>query len=220
MASYRNDMTAFRHTLEADPDNWRALAHVGEARCATGMPWQLMGNPEGIAELDAGIDMLRHSYAVKASDATSVKLAYALMCRGRVDDWNEILDVCAKFDPAQDLSGRALEALGTAELVKRRWRDADRHLRLSISAKDQDRPQLYSRYDAYLKLAYIQHQLACERYRAGQHDESVEKLFKEAERLFSWVRDHSVRIGRPDLARRASAFLSMIELAPHGILSW
>ena len=219
VASYRTDLTAFTHTLEADPDNWRALAHIGQARCATGVQWQFMGKPQGIGELDAGIDMLRRSHAVKGSDATSVKLVYALMCRGRADDWDEILAVCATFDPAADVSGRALEALGTAELKKRRWTDADRHLRLSISAKDQDRPRYYSRYDAYLKLAYVQHHLACERRRRGEYHDS-DRLFEEAERLFTWVRDHSERIGRPDLARRAQGFLSMIELAPHGILPW
>ena len=118
VASYRTDMTAFTRTLAVDPNNWRALAHVGEAKCAAG-------------ELDDGIDMLRKSRAVLARNATDGKLAYALMRRGRADDWGEITNVCAAVasDPSRDVRGQALEALGTAELVGRDWHSAALHLR-------------------------------------------------------------------------------------------
>ena len=190
VASYRNDMTAFRHTIEADPDNWRALAHVGEAECAEG-------------NLDDGIDKLRRSREVLPRDATDAKLAYALMSRGRAEDWDEILDVCASLasdaDPARrDPRGQALEALGAAELKKRRWTDAINHLVLSIRAPARH----YSPSDAILKLAYALHN-------GGRRDEALE--------MFKWIKDHS---GRADLARRAQEALFAVELSPRGLLFW
>ena len=186
-ASYRTDMTAFTHTLAADPGNWRALAHVGEATCAAG-------------DLDAGIDMLRRSRATLPHDATDGKLAYALMRRGRAEDWDEITNVCAAVahDPARDTRGQALEALGTAELVARRWPEAARHLVLSIRAPARH----YSPADAILKLAYAQHN-------GGRP--------ADARKLFEWVRDHS---GREDLASRARQVLSVLEVAPGSLLFW
>ena len=190
VASYRNDMTAFRHALEADPDNWRALAHVGEAECAEG-------------NLDDGIDKLRRSREVLPRDATDAKLAYALMSRGRAEDWDEILNVCASLasDSAPvrlDPRGQALEALGTAELKKRRWADAINHLVLSIRAPSRH----YSPADAILKLAYALHN-------GGRGSEALE--------MFNWIKDRS---GRADLARRAREALSALELSPRGMLFW
>ena len=190
VASYRDDMTAFRHTIEADPDNWRALAHVGEAECAEG-------------NLDDGIGKLRRSREVLPRDATDAKLAYALMSRGRAEDWDEIPDVCASLasdaDPARrDPRGQALEALGTAELKKRRWADAIDHLVLSIRAPSRH----YSPADAILKLAYALHN-------GGRRDEALE--------MFKWVKDRS---GRADLARRAQEALFAVELSPRGMLFW
>ncbi len=190
VSSYRNDMTAFRHTLEADPANWRALAHVGEAECAEG-------------NLDDGIDKLRRSREVLPRDATDAKLAYALMSRGRAEDWNEILNVCASLasdsDPVRrDPRGQALEALGTAELKKRRWADAINHLVLSIRAPSRH----YSPADAILKLAYALHN-------AGRRAEAL--------KMFEWVRDHS---GRADLARRVKEVQLALELSPRGMLFW
>ena len=187
VASYRTDLTAFTRTLAVDPDNWRALAHVGEAKCAAGY-------------LDEGIDMLRKSRAVLVRDATDGKLAYALMRRGRADDWGEITNVCAAVasDPARDARGQALEALGTAELVGRDWHSAALHLLLSIRAPGRH----YSSADAILKLAFAQHN-------GGRR--------AEARKLFEWVRDSS---GREDLAKRAREVLSVLEYSPKGILFW
>ena len=187
VASYRTDMTAFAHTIEADPGNWRALAHVGEAQCAAG-------------NLDAGIDLLRRSRATLPRDATDGKLAYALMRRGRAEDWNEITNVCAAIarEPARDVRGQALEALGTAELKARRWSDAVRHLVLSMRAPGRH----YSAADVILKLAFAQHN-------GGQP--------AAARKLFEWVRDSS---GREDLASRARQVLSVLEVAPRSMLFW
>ncbi len=187
VASYRTDMTAFTRTLAVDPDNWRALAHVGETKCAAG-------------ELDEGIDMLRRSRAVLARDATDGKLAYALMRRGRAEDWGEITNVCAAVasDSSRDARGQALEALGTAELVVRDWHSAALHLLLSIQAPGRH----YSSADAILKLAFAQHN-------GGRR--------AEARKLFEWVRDSS---GREDLARRAREVLSVLEYSPRGMLFW
>ena len=199
VSSYRNDMTAFKRTLEADPDNWRALAHVGEGRCARYMNRRISGGSGG-DDLDAGIDMLRQSRAVSAHDATDGKLAYALMCRGRAEDWDEILDVCAAVaaDPSRDARGQALEALGTAELKKRRWTEAIQHLVLSVQAPARH----YSTSDAILKLAFALHN-------GGRRDEAL--------KLFEWVRDRS---GRVDLVRRAQEVLAALEYSPRGLLFW
>ena len=141
-ATYRDDLSAFTHTLACDPDHGRALAHVGEARCAAG-------------SLDEGIDMLRRSRKVRPNDATDGKLAYALMRRGQSSDWNEIRAVCAPYaaDPMRDVKGQALEALGTAELKARNWQKAAELLSRSILAP----ARFYSSADAKLKLAYAWH---------------------------------------------------------------
>ncbi len=141
-ATYRDDLSAFSRTLACDPDHGRALAHVGEARCAAGA-------------LDEGIELLRRSRAVRPRDATDGKLAYALMRRGRSADWDEIRAVCAPYaaDPSRDAKGQALEALGTAELKARDWPNAALHLSRSILAP----ARFYSSADAKLKLAYAWH---------------------------------------------------------------
>ncbi len=187
IASYRNDATAFERSIECDPGHGRALAHLGEARCAEG-------------RLDEGIDMLRRSREVRPRDATDAKLAYALMRRGRSGDWNEIREICALIakEPARDARGQAMEALGTAELVSRNWKDAVKYLVLSVRAPARH----YSAADAILKLAFAQHN-------SGQYD--------EARKLFEWIVSSS---GREDLARRARQVLSILEYAPHGLLFW
>ena len=141
-ATYRDDVSAFTRTLACDPNHGRALAHVGEARCAAG-------------SLDEGIDMLRRSREVRPNDATDGKLAYALMRRGQSSDWNEIRTVCAPYatNPLRDVKGQALEALGTAELKAREWNKAAEHLSRSILAP----ARFYSPNDAKLKLAYAWH---------------------------------------------------------------
>ena len=141
-SSYRDDLTAFSRALACDPGHGRAMAHVGEARCAAGA-------------LDEGIDLLRRSREVRPRDATDGKLAYALMRRGRSADWEEIRAVCAPYaaDPSRDVKGQALEALGTAELKARAWQDAAGHLARSITAPG----RFYSSADAKLKLAFAWH---------------------------------------------------------------
>ena len=187
VASYRTDMTAFTRTLSVDPDNWRALAHVGETACAEG-------------RLDEGIDMLRRSREVLPRDATDGKLAYALMRRGRAEDWGEITNVCAAVasDPARDVRGQALEALGTAELLRHDWHSAALHLLLSVRAPSRH----YSPADAILKLSFAEHN-------GGRHADAL--------KLLKWVRDNS---GREDLAKRAREVLSVLELSPRSMLFW
>ena len=154
-ATYREDLSAFTRTLACDPDHGRALAHVGEAKCAAN-------------SLDEGIEMLRRSRSLRPRDATDGKLAYALMRRGRSADWAEIREVCAPFaaDPARDRKGQALEALGTAELKSRNWSKAAEYLLRSILAPT----RFYSAADARLKLAYAWHN-------AGRHADA-RKLFE------------------------------------------
>ncbi len=141
-ATYHDDTAAFTRSLACDGDHGRALAHVGEARCAAG-------------KLDEGIELLRHSRRVRPRDNTDGKLAYALMRRGRSADWREIREVCAAFiaDPARDSKGQVLEALGTAELCARQWQKAADYLARSIMAP----ARFYSADDAKLKLGFAWH---------------------------------------------------------------
>ena len=201
VASYRTDMTAFTHTLEADPDNWRALAHVGEAKCIEGVMRHYVGNADVASDREVGIDMLRRSRKIMPHDTTDRKLAYALMNRGGKGDWDEIIDVCSAFsaDPSRDLSGMALEALGTAELMKRRWTDAAEHLRRSILAKEPYRPQYYSREDARLKYA-------C----AICFNTKVET--KEYEEAKDYIKRVCGQSTREDLRRRAKDLIDLINV--------
>ena len=186
VSTYRNDATAFERTLACDPDHGRALAHVGEAKCAAG-------------NFDEGIKLLRHSREVRPREATDGKLAYALMSRGRAEDWREIVEVCAPFvaNPARDLKGQALEALGTAELRTREWQKAAEHLSRSILAP----ARFYSADDAKLKLAYAWHN-------GGRRD--------DARKLLEAI----AKSTRADLAGRAERALEIIERSPTAILFW
>ena len=137
--SYRNDESVFRRALLFDPDNGRALAHVGQAECA-----QRNG-------IDRGIEHLRRSQAVRPRDDTSAQLAYALAMRGHSGDFGEIRRLCSKFacDHTLDRKGQALEALGITAMRQRRWNEAIGCLYDSIRAPN----RFYSNEDAMLKLA-------------------------------------------------------------------
>ena len=137
--SYRNDEAAFARTLAFDPDNGRALAHVGQAECARR------------GGIDRGIAHLRHSQEVRPRDDTAAQLAYALAMRGHSEDFDEIRRLCSKFacDHQLDKKGQALEALGMTALRQRRWNEAIGCLYDSIRAPQ----RFYSNEDAMLKLA-------------------------------------------------------------------
>jgi len=137
--SYRSDEAAFARTLEFDPDNGRALAHVGQAECARR------------GGIDRGIEHLRRSQAVRPRDDTAAQLAYALAMRGHSADFDEIRRLCGKFacDHQLDRKGQALEALGMTAMRQRRWDEAIACLYDSIRAPQ----RFYSNEDAMLKLA-------------------------------------------------------------------
>ena len=153
--SYRSDETAFARTLAFDPDNGRALAHVGQAECARR------------GGIDRGIEHLRRSQAVRPRDDTAAQLAYALAMRGHSTDFDEIRRLCGKFacDHQLDRKGQALEALGMTAMRQRRWNEAIGCLYDSIRAPQ----RFYSNEDAMLKLA------AC-LCNAGRQNEAVKWL--------------------------------------------
>ena len=196
--SYRSDEAAFARTLACDPDHGRALAHVGEARCAAAFDPARPGAARAAA-LDEGIAFLRRSRAVRPRAATDGKLAYALMKRGRAADWDEIRAVCAPFaaDPARDVKGQALEALGTAELRARAWSAAAAHLAASIRAPG----RFYSSDDARLKLAFALHN--------GGQRAVARKLFADL-----------AHASRADIAARAAEAGALLEQSPAALLFW
>ena len=153
--SYRSDETVFARTLAFDPDNGRALAHVGQAECA-----QRGG-------MDRGIEHLRRSQAVRPRDDTAAQLSYALAMRGHSADFAEIRRLCGKFacDHQLDKKGQALEALGMTAMRQRRWHEAISCLYDSIRAPQ----RFYSNADAMLKLA------AC-LCNAGRQEEAIKWL--------------------------------------------
>lgn len=185
-STYRNDTAVFERALACDPDHGRALAHVGEARCVAG-------------NFNEGIELLRHSRRVRPREATDGKLAYALMSRGRAEDWREIREVCAPFavDPSRDSKGQALEALGTAELLAHEWKSAAKHLSRSIIAP----ARFYSAADVKLKLAYAWHN-------GGRR--------ADARTLFEVIS----RSTRADLSARAKQALEITSHSPSAILFW
>ena len=153
--SYRDDESAFRRTLAFDPDNGRALSHVGQAECARR------------GGIDRGIGHLRRSQAVRPRDNTAAQLAYALAMRGHSGDFGEIRRLCSKFacDHTLDRKGQALEALGMTAMRQRKWNEAIVCLYDSIRAPN----RFYSNEDAMLKLA------AC-LCNAGRQDEAAKWL--------------------------------------------
>lgn len=156
--SYRSDETAFARTLAFDPDNGRALAHVGQAECARR------------GGIDRGIGHLRRSQAVRPRDDTAAQLAYALAMRGHSTDFDEIRRLCGKFacDHRLDKKGQALEALGMTALRQRRWNEAIGCLYDSIRAPQ----RFYSNEDAMLKLAAC----LCNAGRQGEAMKWLEQL--------------------------------------------
>ena len=138
VGSYRNDESVFTRTLRLDPDNGRALAHIGQAECVRG-------------EHDRGIELLRRSQAVRPRDDTAAKLAYALAMRGHSADFDEIHTLCRAFDRDHrlDKKGQALEALGMTYKRQRKYNEAISCLYDSIRAPQ----RFYSNEDAMLRLA-------------------------------------------------------------------
>ncbi|MCQ2392366.1 MAG: hypothetical protein MJ240_13170 [Kiritimatiellae bacterium] len=220
--SYRTDEAAFSRALAYDANHGRALAHVGEARCAAAYDPAREGAARA-ALLDEGIAMLRRSQEVRPRDVTAGKLAYALMKRGRVADWDEIRSICSgqrTMDKGQrgrlndasrgqgteplsgtladrDQKGQALEALGTAELRTREWRAAAEHLSRAILAPG----RFYSAEDAQLKLAFALHN-------GGQHT--------AARRLFGEL----AKSTRADISARAEEACSVLRRSPNAMLFW
>ena len=156
--SYRNDEAAFTRALAFDPDNGRALAHVGQVECA-----QRGG-------IDRGIGHLRRSQTVRPRDDTAAQLAYALAMRGHSADFDEIRRLCGKFacDHRLDKKGQALEALGMTAMRQRRWTEAISCLYDSIRAPQ----RFYSNEDAMLKLAAC----LCNAGRQGEAMKWLEQL--------------------------------------------
>ena len=138
IASYRNDYTAFSRTLQFEPDNGRALAHVASEECAR------------FGHIDKGITLYRRSHELRPRDDTAAQLAYTLALRGLSSDTAEIRRLCAKFacDHSLDPKGMALEALGTTAMRQRRWSEAISCLEDSIKAP----LRFYSAEDAKLRL--------------------------------------------------------------------
>lgn len=182
--TYRNDTAAFTRTILCDPENGRALAHLGEAECAAG-------------KMDEGIADLEHSLVVRPVPETLGKLTYALMRRGRADDFREIEDLSVALvqDPSSDRKGQALEALGTARLHAHDWKNAAEYLYLSVTAP----ARFYSAEDAKFKLAIAW-------YNAGRR-EDAKKLF-----------DQLATSTRADLAERAKNFLIAVYEDPDILL--
>ena len=139
IASYRNDFTAFSRTLEHEPDNWRALCHVGSEYCAR------------LGKMDEGIEMMRRSYRISPRDSTGEVLAYSLACRANPGDDAEILRLGAKFlgNPRLDRRGMFNEAIGAALLMERRHAHAIAFLSASLSAPE----RFYSATEAKFRLA-------------------------------------------------------------------
>lgn len=138
VASYRNDYTAFSRTLEFEPENGRALAHVASEECAR------------FGHIDKGITLYRRSHELRPRDDTAAQLAYTLALRGLSSDTAEIRRLCAKFacDHSLDPKGMALEALGTTAMRQKRWTEAISCLEDSIKAPQ----RFYSAEDAKLRL--------------------------------------------------------------------
>ncbi len=157
VGSYRSDYDVFTRTLKIDPNNGRALAHIGQAECARG-------------EHDRGIELLRRSQTVRPRDDTAAKLAYALAMRGHSADFDEIHTLCRAFDRDHQLDkkGQALEALGMTYKRQRKYNEAISCLYDSIRAPQ----RFYSNEDAMLRLAVC----LCNAGRQGEAIKWLEQL--------------------------------------------
>jgi hypothetical protein len=123
------------------------------------------------------------------------------MRRGKSADYKEIRVLLADLlkNRKLDQKGQALEALGTAALVERKWQEALECLYDSIRAPR----RFYSAEDAKLKLAFAF-------YNAGRKRDAI-KLFTSLE--------HSTR---NDIASRATQALETIHAVGKGnvVLFW
>ena len=139
VSSYRNDYTAFARTLEFEPENWRALRHVGSEYCAR------------LSRMDEGIAMLEKSYAISPRSETLEVLAYSLACRMAPNDARRIARLCPDYsaNPSLDRRGMILESLGAAALAAGEYKAAAMLLRLSIAAPE----RFYADTEAKFRLA-------------------------------------------------------------------
>lgn len=172
VASYRNDFTAFSRTLACDPENGRALAHVGSEWCAR------------YGKIDKGIECFRKSQALRPRDDTAAQLAYALAMRGLSTDFDEIRSLTGKFacDHSLDRKGMALEARGLTAMRQKRWDEAISCFADSIRAP----LRFYNAEDASLNLA------AC-LCNAGRRAESQKLLQPLTQSRRADIRDRATR---------------------------
>lgn len=172
VASYRNDFTAFSRTLACDPENGRALAHVGSEWCAR------------YGKIDKGIECFRKSQALRPRDDTAAQLAYALAMRGLSADFGEIRALTGKFacDHSLDRKGMALEARGLTAMRQKRWDEAISCLADSIRAP----LRFYNAEDASLNLAVC----LCN---AGRREESQKLLQPLTQSKRADIRDRAAR---------------------------
>lgn len=136
--SFHDDYTAFARVLEKDPGHWRALRVVGNEYCAR------------LGRMDEGVEMLRHSLALRDSRRTADSLAYVLAVRGAPGDFDEVkrLGRAVGARPALDRQGMMLEALAIASMRQGAYADASRYFEASLRSPE----RAFSNHHAILNL--------------------------------------------------------------------
>lgn len=133
--SLHDDYQAYSRTLACDPDHWRALRVVGNEYCA-----RQNRTEEGIA-------LLRRSLRLRGSQRTADSLAYVLAYRGAPGDFAEVrrLGRAAVANPACDVGGMMLEALGVVSLRTGDPAQAVRYFTASLKAPKREYDVRYTR---------------------------------------------------------------------------
>ena len=136
IGSYRNNLSVFERTIAFEPDNWRALRHLGSEYCAR------------LGKMDEGISMLEKSWSISPRPETLEVLVYSLACRMSPDDPRKIARLASTYahNPSLDRRGMILEALGAAAAQKGEYEAAAILLKLSISAPERFYPDTEARF--------------------------------------------------------------------------
>jgi tetratricopeptide (TPR) repeat protein len=140
---WKDDATAYARALECDESHPRAMVHVADFKCSRRR------------DFDRGIELYKKALELEGSvpkggfnvSDVRARLAYALVSRGRYNDYREVISLGGEVlkDFSLDRRGMMLDALGTALMQEGDFKLAARLFQASLDPPDRFWPKASTR---------------------------------------------------------------------------